>query len=102
MLDKRHLTCRLHALTLLDQQMLYNNVRTCSGDLRPNFACIWMFILSSLQPQLIGKYVSGTERKPILNVKNKHFDSLIIIHKFTSGLQVCTMKKLKPYLYSRY
>ena len=30
MLDKRHLTCRLHVLILLNQQMLYNNVRTCS------------------------------------------------------------------------
>ena len=30
MLDKRHLTCQLHVLTLLNQQMLYGNVRTCS------------------------------------------------------------------------
>ena len=34
MLDKRHLTCRLNNLTLLDQQMLYNNVRTCSWGLK--------------------------------------------------------------------
>ena len=30
MLDKRHLTSRLHVLTLLNPQLLYNNVRTCS------------------------------------------------------------------------
>ena len=34
MLVKHHLTCRLHVLTLLNQQMLYNNVRTCSRGLR--------------------------------------------------------------------
>ena len=27
------LTCRLHVLTLFNQQMLYNNVRTCSRGL---------------------------------------------------------------------
>ena len=30
MLNKRHLTYRFHVLTLLNQQVLYNSVRTCS------------------------------------------------------------------------
>ena len=34
MLEKRHLTCRLHVLTLLDQQMLYNIARSCSRGLK--------------------------------------------------------------------
>ena len=33
MLDKRHLTCRLHVLTLLDQQMLYNILERVAGAL---------------------------------------------------------------------
>ena len=56
MLDKRNLTCRLHVLTLLDQQMLHNNVRTCSWGLKANFRKLMLLLL---QAGLVQKCFEG-------------------------------------------
>ena len=66
MLDERHLTCQLHDLTLLDQQMLCNNVRTCSRGLRlySDFLVAFLFYRPSFKKKLkeTGRFSNSVTR----------------------------------------